>query len=496
MALVNRSFQLDVTPGAIPQVVKVSEYDENREYTVTLIDEGGVYEIPSGTTAKVEGSIGGNAFSESATVSGNTITFTLTESMTALAGDVWCKIKLTKDSKPIQTAAFILRCDRAGVEAGTVIGADGFQEQINEGVAAYFDGDPPFFTLPEGGQSGQALLSDGAGGAVWGQAQGGSGLTDEIKTALMNVVNHIGAWSDEHGAEYAQALYDALYSSKNLVSISAAFNQGSAVIYDTDSLDSLKQYLTVTATYDDSSTGVITNYTLSGTLAVGTSTITVSYGGKTATFNVTVAHAGLLPAEYQQVEYIANPSNAYIVTSIPIPLGYMLHGKAYLSAKPSQAVNVCGGDNKGTTTNWANVSFCCYSAATENYAGTFYGGTNCFDALADLYASPLEFSTILTANSISINLKNSGGEKSKTVSKSGIVAVDALNVFRASADAPNPFAGRIYLIEVLDTNNQATAKLIPCYRKADGVVGMYDTVNKAFYTSANSTAFTKGGDVA
>jgi len=139
MALVNRSFQLDVTPGAIPQVVKVSEYDENREYTVTLIDEGGVYEIPSGTTAKVEGSIGGNAFSESATVSGNTITFTLTESMTALAGDVWCKIKLTKDSKPIQTAAFILRCDRAGVEAGTVIGAPGFEEQIADAVDAWLD---------------------------------------------------------------------------------------------------------------------------------------------------------------------------------------------------------------------------------------------------------------------------------------------------------------------------------------------------------------------
>jgi len=137
MALVAKTLTLDITPGSIPQVVNVSEYDENREYTVTLIDDGGVFEIPSGTTATVDGSIGGNAFSESATVSGNTITFTLSESMTALAGDVWCKIKLTKDSKPIQTAAFILRCDRAGVEAGTVIGADGFQEQIDKAVEAY-----------------------------------------------------------------------------------------------------------------------------------------------------------------------------------------------------------------------------------------------------------------------------------------------------------------------------------------------------------------------
>lgn len=60
------------------------------------------------------------------------------------------------------------------------------------------------------------------------------------------------------------------------------------VIYDTDNLNTLRQYLVVTATYSDSSTATVTDYTLSGTLAVGTSTITASYGGKTDTFSVTV----------------------------------------------------------------------------------------------------------------------------------------------------------------------------------------------------------------
>jgi len=196
---------LDITPGAIPQVVKVSEYDQNRQYTVTLIDDGGTFTIPSGTTATIEGTIGGNAFSESATVSGNTITFTLSESMTALAGDVWCKIKLTKDSKPLQTCAFILRVDKAGAEADTVIGADGFQEQINQGVAEYFDNDPPFFELPSGGQSGQALLSDGADGAVWGEA----GIPSAVKTALLACLQNV-AWAVANGQEYYDALADAL----------------------------------------------------------------------------------------------------------------------------------------------------------------------------------------------------------------------------------------------------------------------------------------------
>lgn len=72
-------------------------------------------------------------------------------------------------------------------------------------------------------------------------------------------------------------------------SISAVYTQ-SGTVYDTDSLDSLKSDLVVTATFADSSTGVIAaeDYTLSGTLTVGTSTVTVNYAGLTATFSVTV----------------------------------------------------------------------------------------------------------------------------------------------------------------------------------------------------------------
>lgn len=76
-------------------------------------------------------------------------------------------------------------------------------------------------------------------------------------------------------------------------SISAVFVQGDNVIYDTDTLDDLKQYLTVTATYEGGITAVVTDYTLSGTLTVGTSTITATYMSKTDTFSVTVTERTL-----------------------------------------------------------------------------------------------------------------------------------------------------------------------------------------------------------
>lgn len=75
-----------------------------------------------------------------------------------------------------------------------------------------------------------------------------------------------------------------------LTSISAVYTQ-SGTVYDTDTLDSLKDDLVVTAHYSDSTTQTVTEYTLSGTLAEGTSTVTVAYGDKTTTFNVTVTLA-------------------------------------------------------------------------------------------------------------------------------------------------------------------------------------------------------------
>ena len=117
----------------------------------------------------------------------------------------------------------------------------------------------------------------------------GQGLTEEIKTALLTIARKV-AYIDEHGQTYYDALYNALYPPATLLSITAVFTQGSHVVYDTDTLDSLKEYLTVTGEYDDGTNREVTTYTLSGALVEGTSTITVTASGRTDTFTVTVTH--------------------------------------------------------------------------------------------------------------------------------------------------------------------------------------------------------------
>ena len=96
-----------------------------------------------------------------------------------------------------------------------------------------------------------------------------------------------------------------------VTSIEAVFTQPQQPIVGTDNLDDLKQWLIVTATFSDSSTRVLdaNEYTLSGTLAYPSATVTVDYQGVTDTFTVAVAYDA-------EVEYLESTGTQYIDTGI------------------------------------------------------------------------------------------------------------------------------------------------------------------------------------
>ena len=100
-----------------------------------------------------------------------------------------------------------------------------------------------------------------------------------------------------------------------LQSISATYTGGDVAVGT--SLNDLTG-ITVTAHYSDGSTANVTGYTLSGTIAEGSNTITVSYGGKTTTFTVTgVAESS---------------GNVTDITSFILQESYLKDTKAYLES--------------------------------------------------------------------------------------------------------------------------------------------------------------------
>ena len=53
---------------------------------------------------------------------------------------------------------------------------------------------------------------------------------------------------------------------------------------------------------------------------------------------------------------------------------------------------------------------------------------------------------------------------------------------------------RLYSCTIYDSTGVPIRNFIPCYRKSDNEIGLYDTVNDIFYTNAGTGTFTKGSD--
>lgn len=157
-----------------------------------------------------------------------------------------------------------------------------------------------------------------------GAADAATSIPSDVKAAILNCFRNI-AWADETGRQYYDVLEAALYPLDN---ITAVYTQ-SGTVYNTDSLDSLKADLVVTAVYEGGKTETIPaeNYTLSGTLIAGTSTITVSYVDKETTFDVTVTEnpvkTGYIDVGTPTIENnVFTPSaDGYIKTSEPFSPG-------------------------------------------------------------------------------------------------------------------------------------------------------------------------------
>jgi hypothetical protein len=146
-----------------------------------------------------------------------------------------------------------------------------------------------------------------------------------------------------------------------VTSISANYAQNGKTVYDTDSLDSLKDDLTVTASWSNGTTSTVAkaDYSLSGTLAEGTSTVTVSYSGKTATFNVTVT--GYWDIDWEYTDGVPTDFDFYINTNngtyTMTDDGYKVQTKTNTtdaSCRPNTDFNATSGTVE-TVLRWVNI---------------------------------------------------------------------------------------------------------------------------------------------
>lgn len=256
--MISYEFDLEVTPGSMPPILHMAQYDSGRIYTANLKNNGVAFSPVQGSTAKIKGrNAAGVCWEQDAEITGSTVTFTPEGAATDQFGIMPVQLEIAK-TDTISTLLIIFDIQRAGYTNEEAVRSPEFQTALEAAVAAAIE-------------------------------EGGIGFSDEFKQALLACFAHV-AWTDEHGQDYYDALEAALYPEPepaSLVSITADYEQDRGV-YITDSLDKIKLDLTVTANYSDGTSAAVTDYTLSGTLTAGTSTVTVSFGGKTASISVTV----------------------------------------------------------------------------------------------------------------------------------------------------------------------------------------------------------------
>lgn len=121
--MLDQTIYLDVVPGGIPQIVNVSQFDEgSRTLHINLYAGVGEFEIPSGSTAKVQGTKRDKkGFSYSATLNGTEVICDITQNMTAIAGRVPCEVVIENGNDILATANFILMVKQAAFGADTDI---------------------------------------------------------------------------------------------------------------------------------------------------------------------------------------------------------------------------------------------------------------------------------------------------------------------------------------------------------------------------------------
>lgn len=305
---ITRYFDLYLNAGSsIPLVVNASQYDQGETWVFTLYSSNGVQYTP--TTGAIVGiKSDGNLIANAGTVDGQgRVVITETQQMTAAAGKAIFELQIDNDTHG--TANFIVLVEPSPADGGVLSDSDlsmieevlsrpaygsplvantasamtdhtkvyvytGSEQGYTNGDWYYWDGD----SWEDGG----TYNSQGIGAGTVTGTKLSSSIRDSIYAFLekcaLTVPNGLTLLAAVHGA-----FYDV-----TVESISATFTQGENLVFSCDSLDSLKQYLTVDAEWADGTTSEVVSYTLIGELTAGTSTITAEYMGKSTTFTVNV----------------------------------------------------------------------------------------------------------------------------------------------------------------------------------------------------------------
>ena len=202
MALVTKEFKLDLAPGQLRPVVNASQGDIGRPFKADLYWNGSPW-TATGYTAKLRGKKPDNTvFEYTATVSGSSVTFSTTEQMTIISGQVECELVFTQSGDVIASANFLLIVEDSPYNPDALSESDiptigDLIEQtiggdVRDEVQAELEAHPEWTTTVQDGAVTYAKLNDSLKAYVTPEMFGavGDGTTDD--TAAIQAAANVG----------------------------------------------------------------------------------------------------------------------------------------------------------------------------------------------------------------------------------------------------------------------------------------------------------------
>ena len=193
-----------------------------------------------------------------------------------------------------------------------------------------------------------------------------------------------------------------------------------------------------------------------------------------------------LPREYQRVEWIESDGNQYVDINM----------KANQDTKVEIVAQRTGTITYGYRLFGSRISAGQYG---------FFISTNQIDGIAKEYAdfgnqNVTGTKTAYTNKNVFVLSKDGffvDGERQGTFIASSFSTPTNLYLFGAYAQNTNDINPKPWRLwsTILWQANQLVRNFVPCYRKSDNVIGLYDTIEDKFYINQGTGTFGKGADV-
>lgn len=192
-----------------------------------------------------------------------------------------------------------------------------------------------------------------------------------------------------------------------------------------------------------------------------------------------------LPTEYQEVEYIQSSGTQYIDTGVVATSGFEIDIKINIDT---------------VTGSMAPILYA--HEPSEPYKRNFIAYTSSKKMEIDAGDKITQTSVTLTGNDV---IKASNVENNFYLTVNGTnytpkVTTDASNLeysgrtmhlLHGNGYDVGYTSGKVYYCKIT-VDGTLVRSFVPCYRKSDNIVGLYDLVNGVFYTNAGTGDFAKG----